>query len=34
MWRNYTSVKWAIIGSDNELSPVWRQAIIWAQAFY
>ena len=29
MWRIYTSVNFSIIGSDNGLSPVQRQAIIW-----
>ena len=29
-WHLYiASVNWAIIGSDNGLSPFWRQAIIW-----
>ena len=27
-WRIYASLNWAIIGSDNGMSPVWRQAII------
>ena len=26
------SVNYAVIGSDNGLSPVWRQAIIWTNA--
>ena len=29
-WRLYASVTWAIIGSDNGLSPGRRQANIWA----
>ena len=29
MWRIYVSVYQAIIGSDNDLSPVQCQAIIW-----
>ena len=28
-WRIYASVNWCIIGSDNGLSPVRRQAITW-----
>ena len=28
-WRIYASLNWIIIGSDNGLSPVRRQAIIW-----
>ena len=28
-WRLYASVNYAIIGSDNGLSPVWWQPIIW-----
>ena len=31
-WRIYASLNWAIIGSDNGLPPVWRQAIIWTNA--
>ena len=31
-WCIYLSVKQAIIGSDNDLSPVRCQAIIWAIA--
>ena len=31
-WRIYASVKLTIIGSDNGLSPVRRQAIIWTNA--
>ena len=31
-WRIYASLNWAIIGSDNGLSPVWCQAIIWTNA--
>ena len=31
-WRIYASVKYANIGSDNELSPVRRQAIIGTNA--
>ena len=31
-WGIYTSVNLAIIDSDNGLSPVWRQAIIWTNA--
>ena len=29
-WHIYASVNYAIIGSDNGLSPGWHQAIIWA----
>ena len=32
MWCRYTSVNYAIIGSDNGLLPVWHQAIIWISA--
>ena len=32
-WRIYTSLNWVIIGSDNGLSPVRRQAIIWTNAW-
>ena len=28
----YTSVNWVSIGSGNVLSPVWCQAIVWANA--
>ena len=28
----YASMKWARNGSDNGLSPGWRQAIIWTNA--
>ena len=28
-WRIYASLNWVIIGADNGLSPVQRQAIIW-----
>ena len=28
-WRIHASLNWVIIGSDNGLSPVRRQAIIW-----
>ena len=28
-WRIYASVNFAIIGSDNGLSPVWQKKIIW-----
>ena len=28
----YASVNWVSIGSDNGLSPVWRQAITWTNA--
>ena len=28
----YASVNWAIIGSDNGVSPVRRQALIWTNA--
>ena len=28
----YMSVNWFSIGSDNGLSPVWRQAITWTNA--
>ena len=31
-WRIYASLNWVIIGSDNDLSPVRRQAIIWTNA--
>ena len=31
-WRIYASLNWIIIGSDNGLSPVWCQAIIWTNA--
>ena len=31
-WRIYVSVNYAIIGSDNGLSPGQRQAIIWTNA--
>ena len=31
-WRIYASLNWVIIGSDNGLSPVRRQAIIWTNA--
>ena len=31
-WRIYTSVNYTIIGSDNGLSPAWRQAINWTNA--
>ena len=31
-WRIYASLNWAIIGSDNGLSPVQREAIIWTNA--
>ena len=31
-WRMYESVNWAIIRSDNGLSPSRRQAIIWTNA--
>ena len=31
-WRIYASLNWAIIGSDNGLSPVRRQSIIWTNA--
>ena len=31
-WRKYASLSWVIIGSDNGLSPVRRQAIIWTNA--
>ena len=29
VWRIHASVNYTIIGSDNGLSPGWRQAIIW-----
>ena len=32
MWRIFASVNWAMIGSDNGLSPVQRQAIISSKA--
>ena len=28
-WRKYASATETIFGSHNDLSPVWRQAIIW-----
>ena len=28
-WPRYASINYAIIGSDNGLSPVWRHAVIW-----
>ena len=28
-WRIYASLNWVTIGSDNGLSPLRRQAIIW-----
>ena len=28
-WHTYASVNWTIIGLDNDLIPVWCQAIIW-----
>ena len=31
-WCIYASLNWVIIGSDNGLSPVRRQAIIWTNA--
>ena len=31
-WRIYALLNWVIIGSDNGLSPVRRQAIIWTNA--
>ena len=31
-WRIYASLNWVIIGSDNGLSRVRRQAIIWTNA--
>ena len=31
-WRIHPSLKWVTIGSDNGLSPVLRQAIIWTNA--
>ena len=31
-WRIYASLNWVIIGSDNGLSPVRCQAIIWTNA--
>ena len=31
-WRIYASVNFVNIGSDNGLSPEWRQAIIWTNA--
>ena len=30
--RIYASLNWVIIGSNNGLSPGWRQAIIWTNA--
>ena len=32
--RVYASVNYAIIGSDNGLSPVGRQAVVWTNAYY
>ena len=32
-WCIYTSATYATIGSDNGLSPVWHQAIIWTNAW-
>ena len=31
-WRIYALVNYAIIGSDNGLSPVWHQTIVWTSA--
>ena len=31
-WRIYASLNWVIIGSNNELSPLRCQAIIWTNA--
>ena len=31
-WRIYESLNWAVIGSDNGLSPIRHQAIIWTNA--
>ena len=31
-WRIYASLNWVILGSDNGLSPVRRQAIIWTNS--
>ena len=31
-WRMCTSVNYVIIGSDNDVSPVRRQTIIWTNA--
>ena len=31
-WRIYASINWDSIGSDNGLSPIRRQAIIWTNA--
>ena len=31
-WHIYASVKYAIFGSDNGLSPIRYQAIIWTKA--
>ena len=28
-WRLFTSINYAIIGSDNDMSPVSYQAIVW-----
>ena len=28
-WYIYVSIDWTIISSDNALSPIWHQAIIW-----
>ena len=33
-WSIYSSPSWAIIGSNNNLSPVRRQAIIWTNAVF
>ena len=32
MLHIYASVNWVSFGSDNGLSPIWRQAIIWTNA--
>ena len=32
MWQIYALLNEAIIGSDNVMSPVWRQATIWTNA--
>ena len=29
-WRIYGSLNWVTFGSDNGLSPIWRQAINWS----
>ena len=31
-WFICVSLNWVIIGSDNGLSPIWHQVIIWTNA--